>query len=63
MNVPTHLSETLMTLVCRKCGLRLTKKGSWVKSARHFKCLGCRTETPIAYEDKLRLFNRAARKA
>jgi hypothetical protein len=63
MTLSQGMSDHLMSLECRKCGLGLTKKGSWVRSARHFKCQGCGTETPITYEDKLRLFNRAARKA
>jgi predicted RNA-binding Zn-ribbon protein involved in translation (DUF1610 family) len=61
MGLPTHLSETLMTFECPKCGLALTRKGSWFRSASRFKCAGCGTETPITYDDKIRLFDRATR--
>jgi hypothetical protein len=45
-----------MTFACPICGHALTKKGSWFKSASHFKCAGCQTRSRISYEDKLRLF-------
>jgi hypothetical protein len=60
--VSTDLSETLMAIECPRCGFARSHKRSWIKSARLFKCRGCRTETPITYEDKLRLFERAAQK-
>jgi hypothetical protein len=62
MTLSQDMCDQLMTLECGKCGLGLTRTGSWFRSANRFKCQGCKTEARITYPDKLRLFNRAAAK-
>jgi hypothetical protein len=52
--------DVMMTLACRTCGFALTKKGSWFKSASLYKCESCGVQGRVTYDDKVRLFARAA---
>jgi hypothetical protein len=63
MSLPDGFAEVMMMLACRTCGFALTKKGSWFKSARHYKCEGCGMRGLVTYDDKIRLFARAAAEA
>lgn len=63
MALPMHLSEALIAIECPRCGFAQSKKVSWLKTAQLLKCPACGTETPVTYNAKIRLFERAAREA
>jgi hypothetical protein len=60
MSLRDDFADVMMTLACRTCGFAITKKGSWVKSASHYKCVSCGVQGRVTYDDKMRLFARAA---
>ena len=61
MPLSIALTNVLMTFDCPHCGLRLTRMGSWFKSAHHFRCTQCGQSVLLTYSDKVTLFERYAR--
>ena len=60
MSLPDGFADVMMMLACRTCGIAITKKGSWFKSASRYKCESCGGQGRVTYDDKMRLFARAA---
>ena len=60
MSLPDGFADVMMMLACRTCGIAITKKGSWFKSASRYKCESCGVQGRVTYDDKMRLFARAA---
>ncbi|SDR58272.1 hypothetical protein SAMN05519103_06066 [Rhizobiales bacterium GAS113] len=61
MTLSSKLADVPLTFECAHCGLALSKKGSWFKSARRFTCAGCQREVRLTYDDKIRIFAQHAR--
>jgi hypothetical protein len=61
MTLSCKLDDALLTMTCRQCGHPCTRKGSWFKHVRTFKCAACGYATQITYDDKLRLFDKHAK--
>lgn len=61
MALTTRLQNVDLTLECKYCGHPIIKKGSWFRTSRHyFKCVECKREVRITYEDKIDLFAKYA---
>jgi hypothetical protein len=60
MSLPDSFADVMMMLACRTCGFAITKKGIWFKSASRYKCESCGVQGRVTYDDKIRLFARAA---
>ena len=60
MPLSFKLRDQLFELRCPTCSHPTLRKGSWVISARNFKCDSCRAKVRIGYPEKLNIFERGA---
>ena len=61
MPLTTRLENVELALVCKHCGNRIIRKGSWFRTSRHsFKCGVCKGEVRLTYQEKIVLFAKHA---
>ena len=63
MPLAQELMDSIMRVFCRQCGTVLEKRGASFKAMTHLRCDTCGQDAKFTYDDKLTLFDRAAREA
>ena len=61
MTLSCKLDDAMLTSTCCQCGHPCTRKGSWFKAVRTFKCAECGFAAPLTYSDKLKIFDKHAK--
>jgi hypothetical protein len=58
MTLSCKLDDAMLTMTCFRCGHPCTRKGSWFKHVRTFKCAACGYAPQLTYDDKLRIYDK-----